>query len=304
LINAQRYCNGYESYCDKGYDELVYATAHNSYAVGKSYSANQENSIEQQLFDGIRGVMLDLVYHDDGSVHFCHTRCDKFLDAGQAVDVLSIFTNFIEQNPSEVITIFFENFSKVPASSVNEIFVNSGLINYVYTPSYAGVWPTLGEMIDNRQNVVVFTDELDDPASYPWYLNLNQYVSYNYYKSLNTEEWNCDVREGYGSLFLLYHMKHVQVLGSTGYLPDTTIVDKTNSIEGINEHTMLCPQKINFIAVDYYNHGDIVEYVTRLNGEYYESRKKPVGFASGGQMLHCSKGFIIAISLLLSLFLL
>lgn len=37
LIYAQRYCNGYESLCYKTYDDVVYATTHNSYAVGNKY---------------------------------------------------------------------------------------------------------------------------------------------------------------------------------------------------------------------------------------------------------------------------
>jgi len=148
--------------------------------------------------------MVDVYNHDDGSVHFCHLACqDPYLDGGRAVDVLSEVTEFLQQNPNEVITIFIENYNgNIPANVINEIFANSGLLNYVYTPTYVGVWPTLGEMIDNHQNVVVFTDKLTDPA-YPWYLSMNQYVYYNYYVSLDQEYWNCDVYDGIGGLFLL-----------------------------------------------------------------------------------------------------
>lgn len=155
--------------------------------------------------DGIRGLMLDVHPYEDGTVHFCHNKCNDpfYLDAGNAVDILMIITNFIQQNPNEVITIFIENFNgNIPAYQINEIFTNSGLINYVFKPTTPGVWPTLAEMIDTQQNVVVFTDKLFDPA-YPWYLSLNQYVTYNYYVSLQNENWNCDTYDGSGSLFLL-----------------------------------------------------------------------------------------------------
>ncbi|ORX45625.1 PLC-like phosphodiesterase [Piromyces finnis] len=307
LTKAQKYCNGYESYCYKNYDELTYATTHNSFAVGKSYSANQELGISQQLYDGIRGLMLDVFYHDDGSVHLCHNSCtEPYLDAGRAVDILYEITEFIQQNPNEVITIFFENFNgNIPASTINELFTNSGLINYVFTPYYIGDWPTLGEMVDNHQNVVVFSDKLTDPA-YPWYLSLSQYVSYNNYVSLSQEYWNCDVFGGSGSLFLLYHMKHVQILNSSGYLPDTTVIDQTNSFDSINEHIVNCQNKINFISVDYYNHGDIIEYVTRLNGETYTSVKKPIptANANGSQLLKINSIVGIVITLLISYILL
>jgi len=35
FVNAQRYCNGYESYCYTNYNDLTYPTTHNSYSVGK-----------------------------------------------------------------------------------------------------------------------------------------------------------------------------------------------------------------------------------------------------------------------------
>jgi len=92
-------------------------------------------------------------------------------------------------------------------------------------------------------------------------------------------------------------MKHVK-LGNAGYLPDTTIIDKTNSIKGINEHTRLCPYKLNFIAVDYYNHGNIVEFTTKLNGQkYYGAR----GYlSSGNHSLKFSKRFILITSFLIA----
>jgi len=296
FAKAQRYCNGYESYCDRGYDDLTYATTHNSFAVGKSYSANQEKDIGQQLLDGIRGIMLDAhISNQDGAVHFCHNKCDVYLDAGTAVDTLSIITSFIQQNPNEVITIFIEN-DEVPAAMLNEAFTNSGLINYVYTPTYDGVWPTLGEMIDNQKNVVVFGDKMGDP-SYPWYLSLDHYVQYTSYVSLQNEDWNCDVYGGSGSLFLLYHMKHVQVLNS-GYLPDTTIIDQTNSITGINAQTQYCPNKINFIAVDFYNHGSVIEFATRLNNEEYSSQQ-----TSDGQTIKLTKSLgLITLLLIIYIF--
>ncbi|ORX86468.1 PLC-like phosphodiesterase [Anaeromyces robustus] len=299
FTKAQIYCNGYESYCNRGYDELTYATSHNSFAIGKSYSANQEKGVDQQLADGIRGLMLDThINEQDGGVHFCHNKCDNsvYLDAGPAVDILSVITNFIQQNPYEVITIFIEN-NNVPVSMLNEVFTNSGLVNYAYIPTYDGSWPTLGEMISNQKNVVIFGDQMADDPSYPWYLSWDRYVQYTNYVSLQNEDWNCNVMGGYGSLFLLYHMKHVQVLNS-GYLPDTTIIDKTNSISGINAQTQYCPNRINFIAVDYYNHGDILEFVTRLNNEDYSSMR-----TSDGQSLKLSKSLgLITLLLIIIIF--
>jgi len=300
FVNAQRYCNGYESYCYTNYNDLTYPTTHNSFSVGKSYSANQELGILRQLHDGIRALMLDVYFYDDGSIHCCHTSCyEPYLDGGRTVDILFTIANFINQNPNEVITIFIENFNgNVPPEIMNEVFINSGLINYVYTPPYPGApWPTLGEMIDNQQNVVVFTDKLYNPALYPWYLPLENYVTYNYFVSSENEYWNCDIYNGNGGLFLLYHMKHVK-LGNAGYLPDTTIIDKTNSIKGINEHTRLCPYKLNFIAVDYYNHGNIVEFATKLNGQkYYGAR----GFlSSDNHSIEFRKRFILIISFLIT----
>jgi len=300
LIQAQRYCNGYENYCNKSYKDVAFAVTHNSYAVGSSYSANQDLPIEQQLSDGIRGLMLDVYPYEDGTIHLCHTKCSNpmYLDAGNAVEILQTITNFIQQNPNEVITIFIENYNgNIPAYQISEIFTSSGLIKYVYTPTTPGEWPTLGEMIDAQQNVVVFTDKLFDPA-YPWYLSLDEYVTYTNYVSLQNEDWNCDIYGGSGNLLLLYHMKHVQILDK-GYIPDTTIIDKTNSFDVINEHAQHCSKRVSFVAVDYYNHGDIMEYITLLNGNSYVSNKPLENVTSGAEKIRFIKYFNIFVILFL-----
>ena len=66
-------CNGYESLCDKKYNEVSYFTTHNAYnSAQDGYNLpNQNYNIKTQLNNGIRAFMLD-VYDFMGTISVYH----------------------------------------------------------------------------------------------------------------------------------------------------------------------------------------------------------------------------------------
>jgi hypothetical protein len=61
-----------------------------------------------------------------------------------------------------VITIVLVNVENLPATSYTSAFQSSGLTQYTYSPPSSALalsdWPTLGSLIDQGKNVVVFMD--------------------------------------------------------------------------------------------------------------------------------------------------
>src|SRR5690606_12161477 len=81
-------------------------------------------------------------------------------------NVLSEIAGFLAANPDEVVTIIFETYAS-PESTLGA-FEESSAIDYVYAHTLGEPWPTLAEMIERNERLVVFTDT--DGGAYDWYM--------------------------------------------------------------------------------------------------------------------------------------
>jgi hypothetical protein len=86
---------------------------------------------------------------------------------------------WLNDNPYEVIAIMMGNNNghdtKNAATDYVEPFKNSGILDYIWTPSAPSLnltdWPTLGEMILKNERVVAMIDYNADQNAVPWLLN-------------------------------------------------------------------------------------------------------------------------------------
>lgn len=90
-----------------------------------------------------------------------------------AINVLKEIQTFLEANPSEVITIFLEDYTAV--GSLPKVFKASGLMKYWFPvdkmPKSGGNWPLLKDMISQNQRLVVFTSKkskTSEGIAYEW----------------------------------------------------------------------------------------------------------------------------------------
>lgn len=82
---------------------------------------------------------------------------------------------FLEANPSEIITIFIEDYVTSP-KGLTKVFDDAGLRKYWFPvsrmPKNGGNWPTVTDMIQKNQRLVVFTSKSSKEASegiaYEW----------------------------------------------------------------------------------------------------------------------------------------
>ena len=89
---------------------------------------------------------------------------------------------FLEANPSEIVTIIIEDYVTSP-NGLTKVFDAAGLRKYWFPvsqmPKTGGEWPTVDDMIQHNQRLVVFTSksskESSEDIAYEWrYLVENQ----------------------------------------------------------------------------------------------------------------------------------
>ncbi|MCA9632592.1 MAG: hypothetical protein KC766_33295 [Myxococcales bacterium] len=255
-----RRCNGHAALCDRPFDQVAFATTHNSMSNADEgwLAPNQEHGLERQLADGIRGMLLDT--HDlDGVPYLCHSACS--LGKRELADALSAIVAFLQAHPSEVLAFLIEDY--VSPSDTAKVFDATGLSSFVYAHPDDAPWPTLGQMIDMGQRLVVMAQEGAPPPA--WYLHLWDEAWDTPYSFENVDEFSCAANRGSrdNALFLLNHWVE-------NPLPNQTESAKANQFEVLLGRAEQCHTESgkfpNFIAVNHYASGDLFRVVDALNG--------------------------------------
>ncbi|KAB1208527.1 hypothetical protein CJ030_MR7G007470 [Morella rubra] len=137
------------------------------------------------VLNGVRGLMLDM-YDFENDIWLCHSfggKCYNFTAFQPAINVLKEIQSFLVANPSEIITIIIEDYVTSP-KGLTKVFNASGLMKYWFPvsrmPKSGGDWPSVDDMIQKNQRLVVFTSKASKEASegiaYEWrYVIENQY---------------------------------------------------------------------------------------------------------------------------------
>lgn len=256
-------CNGHEALCARRFDEVAVPMTHNAMSNAEAGWGlpNQHFGITRQLEDGIRGLMLD-TYDEDGELFLCHVLCA--LGKQPLVEGLVEIKTFLDANPGEVVSIIFENY--ITHAQTAGAFEGSGLIDFVYAQEVDATWPTLGGLIDADTRLVVFQEMLPQSAEFPWLMNIWDHAGETDFSFAAPEDFDCDPNRGdpANPLFLPNHFLTSVVGGSlqlaemVNYNP--LFIDRARQCE---EERNALP---NFVAVDFYDIGDLFEVVDALNG--------------------------------------
>ncbi len=253
-----RRCNGHAALCDRPFDEVALAATHNSMSNGDEgwLAPNQQHSIEQQLDDGIRGLLLD-THYDNGVPTLCHSWCG--LGSRPLVDALQGIGAFLDANPDEVVAIIFQD--GISAEDTEQSFIDAGIDGLVYT--HGGAFPTLAEMLDADERIVVGAEFTGPPPA--WYHHAWDLWFDTPYSFDSLSAFNCDLNRGSESnpLFLMNHWI------------SNPLSTEANAIEA-NAWDVLWPRADdcwtarghipNLVAVDHYAVGDLFAVVDDLNG--------------------------------------
>ncbi|MBT8494863.1 MAG: hypothetical protein KJO07_17535 [Deltaproteobacteria bacterium] len=262
-------CNGSPALCERRYDQVVYATSHNAFNVARLefFRPNQSYRMFRQLKDGVRALMLDT--HDSKAgdqVLLCHDDCKN--GAQSLVEGLGEIRTFLDCYPREVVTLLIQPEVGDPKSQV-AAFRATGLDELAYVHAPGEPWPTLGELLDQGKRIVVLAEVLADDMP-DWYSFMWDHAFDNDFRAERTSDFGCELERGVpdNALFGLNHFLTLDIFGKGigGDAWASIAANKYDSLMGhIDECTAHYGKTPNFVSVDFYDSGAVLEVVDELN---------------------------------------
>jgi hypothetical protein len=271
-------CNGSEALCARRFDQVTFPMTHNAMSNADDgwVAPNQDHGLARQLADGVRGWMLDTHYYDEETgytdqrrddlaavdqAYLCHGVCA--LGRRRLLEGLCDLTAFLDQNRGEVVSIIFEDY--VTPDDTAAVMQASGLVDYVHVQALGAPWPTLRELVDQNQRLIVFSES--GRAGAPWYHAAWKHIWDTPYTFKSTADFTCARNRGDPSnaLFLVNHW-----LESGAGLPDATLGAQANAMAVLGPRVQQCTKEAGraptFVGVDFYDVGTLFEVVKTSNG--------------------------------------
>jgi hypothetical protein len=202
-------------------------------------------------------------------MYLCHSFCE--LGATRLDSVLDDLRTFLVAHPGAVVVVINQDYV-TPEDFVRAVR-EADLEELVYRGRLAGRWPTLGEMVDAGQRLVLLAEE--NAGAAPWYRPayeaITQETPYSFGsvpELTDPDRLPASCRPNRGPdqapMLLLNHWI------TTDPLPLPSNSSKVNAYEPlmarIRECTRIRGQSPNLVAVNFYLRGDLFRVVDELNG--------------------------------------
>jgi hypothetical protein len=171
--------------------------------------------------------------------------------------------DFLVVNPGEVVMLVVEDY--IEPADLASLFTEAGLDRFGHTGKATGPWPTLRQLVDLDQRLIVFTESGRGGA--PWLLPAFDAFQETPYSFKMPEDFSCKPNRGgtAGSLFQINHWLE------TTPAPRPTNAEVVNAYDFLLKRARACQKERrhvpNVIAVDFYNIGDVVRVARMLNGQ-------------------------------------
>lgn len=258
-------CNGHVELCERRLDEVAFAGTHNSHSASadgfSQFNANQVHGVAKQLDDGIRVLLMDTYYADDDSIVLCHGPCG--LGQTPHLETLQTIVDFLSANPGEIIVIIYQD--DVAGPDLQLDYQATGAEALVYTHPSGEAWPTLGELVAADTRLIVTVEAGGPPPD--WHQNVWELAWDTPYGPMDPAELSCAINRGSpdNDLFLVNHWVNSEL-----DLPSAQDAEVVNQYEFLLARAHACEAMWdhipNFVAVDFYDKGDVVAVVETLNG--------------------------------------
>ncbi|KDP24290.1 hypothetical protein JCGZ_25586 [Jatropha curcas] len=267
------------------FNKYAFLTTHNAFAIDgypihtglpRLTVTNQEDTVTQQLNNGVRALMLD-TYDFRGDVWLCHSfkgHCYDYTAFGPAIDTLKEIEAFLSANPSEIVTIILEDYVQA-SNGLTKVFTDAGLMKYWFPvtkmPKNGKDWPLVSDMVKNNQRLLVFTSikskEESEGIAYQWnYMVENQYGDGGMHVgSCPNRAESSSLSDKSKSLVLVNYFRTIP-------MKELTCIDNSGGLINML-HTCYGPagnRWANFVAVNYYKRsegGGSFQAVDTLNGK-------------------------------------
>lgn len=193
--------------------------------------------------------------------YLCHGLCEIGATSWEAAMVQ--VRAWLAAHPREVVTFFIED--SVSPTDTAEVFQQAGLLPAVHTQLPGRPWPTLQQMIDTGRRVVVLMERHGGGSTYPWLLQGFDWVQDTPYSNPTAADLSCSLNRGLASNPLLLVNNWLSNFGSL-----VSDAETVNSYDTLLPYLTRCRQARgripNYVAVNFYNQGDLFRVVDRLNG--------------------------------------
>ncbi len=194
-------------------------------------------------------------------VYMCHTLCE--LGATELEPQLVGLKAWLDQHPRDVVTVFVQD-ATTPADTA-AVFERAGLADMAYVHAPGTPWPTLQEMIDTDKRVLVLMENEGGGTQFPYLhqgFDLVQDTGYTY---ATVDDFDCAPNRGSSDadLFMVNHWL-------SSFTALVSNAQKANAEEVLAARAAKCEQERghipNFVAVNWYDQGDLLRVVDELNG--------------------------------------
>jgi hypothetical protein len=229
------------------------------------------DGISPQAVDAALRIRERLGFSGEGKrgTYLCHTFCE--LGATRLAASLGQIRSFLVTHPSDVVVVVNQD-AVTPADFVAAV-EDAGLARYAYRGPTGADWPTLREMIEDEQRLVLLAEEHAGGA--PWYHlayeSITQETPYTFPRASDLVDSRglartCRPNRGPDSapLFLLNHWV------STDPAPRPSDASRVNARSALLARARECKRirdrQPNLVAVNFYRRGDVFGVVDALNG--------------------------------------
>jgi hypothetical protein len=132
-------------------------------------------------------------------IYFCHGFCE--LGAYPVAPTMKEIHDFLVANPGEVVMLVVEDYIQAP--DLAAVFTEAGLDQFGYVGPATGPWPTLRQLVDRGQRLIVFTESGRGGA--PWLLPA--FAPSETPTASDPDDFSCKPNRGgtAGSLFQINH---------------------------------------------------------------------------------------------------
>jgi hypothetical protein len=224
--------------------------------------AKFEKAIGKEAIDAAMRIRARLQGEPTGprAAFLCHGFCE--LGATPLVSMLEGVRDFLVSHPGEVLILVVEDYA-TPAD-IAAAFRESELERFVYRGAPRPPWPTLRELIDSDQRVLVLGE--NDTTGVPWYHPAFEVLQETPYKFTSPEELSCRPNRGSAGAPLFQINHWIETLPA----PKPSNAAIVNAHDFLLERARRCQRERgllpNIIAVDFAGTGDVVGVAAEMNG--------------------------------------
>lgn len=194
------------------------------------------------------------------SIYLCHVHCA--LGATKFSDVLDDVRHFLDRNPREVIILFIGDF--VTPQDTAAAFDAAGLSDRIWTYDPSKPLPTLGQMVDARQNLFVLSEH--EGGTPPWYTKGYGIFQDTPFTFTAPSDFTCAVNRGPADA-PLFEINHWITNKEPPSLEQARAVNSYDVLLGrvrqCQAERKLFP---TIVAVNFAEQGDLLRVVDTING--------------------------------------